>query len=99
MLNTKDYLTSIVRTIVPVTMGAILTWLAAHNIVIDGIFQDNLRLLLELVITGAYYALVRGFEHYVSPKFGWLLGIAKAPNYVEEPAVTKMETPDPATAK
>lgn len=96
MLNFKDLLASIVRTVVPVAMGAVLTYLATKNITLDETFQANLRYLLEILITGAYYAIVRAFEHYVSPKFGWLLGLAKAPNYVTT-AAEKLIQPEEFT--
>jgi hypothetical protein len=36
---------------------------------------------LTALSTGVYYLVVRVFEHYVSPRFGWLLGFPAAPTY------------------
>jgi hypothetical protein len=37
--------------------------------------------LLTYVVGGVYYVVVRAAEHYLAPSFGWLLGVAKEPQY------------------
>ncbi len=78
---------SIVRTIVPIVVGAVLGWLAAANVPVDPDFEGTLTTLLTAVLTTAYYVAVRLFETYISPKLGWLLGYAKTPDsYSKEQA-------------
>jgi hypothetical protein len=72
--STSDLETSLVRTLIPVIVGAVAGWLAHHGI-------HEPLVLITSVITYAYYLIARILEHYLSPKFGWLLGAAKAPAY------------------
>lgn len=71
-----DLAKSYVRTIVPAVVGAIIAWALHHGHDIHGYEAQ-----LTVVITGLYYGLARLLEHYVSPRFGWLLGAATAPLY------------------
>jgi hypothetical protein len=71
-----DLAKSYVRTIVPAVVGAIIAWALHHGHDIHGYEAQ-----LTVVITAGYYGLARLLEHYVSPKFGWLLGAATAPKY------------------
>lgn len=76
---------SIIRTIVPVVAGQLLGWLAVIGIVdASGELESSLVSLVTIIITGAYYGLVRLLESKVSPKFGWLLGLATEPEYKQE---------------
>lgn len=70
---------SIVRTIVPVIVGSIVGWVVALGIVIDPQFEVLLGTLLTAGFTGLYYVAIRVLETYVTPRFGWLLGLAKTP--------------------
>lgn len=70
---------SIVRTIVPVVVGFFLQLAVTWNLPLDPEFEGTLTALLTLLLTTAYYVAVRLFETYISPKLGWLLGYAKAP--------------------
>ncbi len=73
---------SIIRTFVPVLVGQILTWLASYQILdTDGQISAALITILTLIFTTGYYAIARLLETFVSKKFGWLLGYAKAPEY------------------
>lgn len=73
---------SLIRTFVPVLVGQIITWLAAQGILdATGEISGLLITVFTLVFTTAYYALARYLETFVSAKFGWLLGYAKAPEY------------------
>jgi len=75
---------SIVRTIVPIIVGAVIGWATTQGIALDPEFEVSLILAITAAFQGIYYILVRLFELYVSPKFGWLLGLAKAPEYKQE---------------
>lgn len=72
---------SIVRTIVPIVVGLVIGWTTAQGIDLDPEFESSLTLAIMAAFQGVYYVVVRLFETYASPKFGWLLGLAKAPDY------------------
>lgn len=74
---------SIVRTFVPIIVGAVVGWFVTAGITLDPEFETALTLVVGAAFSGIYYVAVRVFETYVSPKFGWLLGLAKEPVYVE----------------
>ncbi len=77
----KALFDSTVRTIVPIVVGAVIAFAVARGIALDPEFELSLTLALTALFQGIYYIGVRLFETYVSPKFGWLLGLAKAPEY------------------
>jgi hypothetical protein len=70
-----------IRTIVPLAVGTLLTWLAtSRHIVVSPHSKDMLVALALAVTTAVYYSLVRLLEHYV-PQAGVLLGVPAKPNY------------------
>ncbi len=97
----SNYITSVIRTIVPVIVGSVAGFLLKHGIDIHG---DELATVLIAACISGYYSLVR-FIETKKPSFGWLLGVAKSPGaYVTatETAVVVKEdekaivVPDPA---
>jgi hypothetical protein len=76
---------SLVRTYVPWLVGAAVGWLVSLGIPLDPELETSLTFALMGAASALYYIGVRLFELYVSPKFGWLLGLAKAPEYPKEP--------------
>lgn len=82
--------TSFVRTIVPPIVGIVLGWFAGLGIPVDPEFESALTAALSLAFTAAYYLVARLLETHVAPRFGWLLGSAKAPVYVS-PTTNKDE--------
>lgn len=87
-------LTSLVRTITPVVVGAVVSFFTSRGIDVDPELETNLALLIALAATVLYYLIVRLLETYVTPKLGWLLGVAKSP------AVYTAESPaDPNAAR
>lgn len=72
---------SIVRTVIPIAIGAVTGWLAAASIPVDPEFADALQAVLSLALGSVYYVAVRLFETHVSPKFAALLGSTKQPSY------------------
>lgn len=76
----SNYLTSIIRTIVPLVMGFIISYLARKGITLDEELNANLAMLIQLVVTALYYIVVRYLESKKS-EFGWLLGSPTAPKY------------------
>ena len=79
---------SVVRTIVPVIVGAVLSWFVSIGITLDAQFEVLFGTLLTAIFTSIYYVAVRLLETYVTPKFGWLLLFPKTPAVytVESPA-------------
>lgn len=78
-----DQITSLIRTYVPLGVGIALSWLSRK---VGFIVDEQSQLTLTTVFTGfataAYYTVARLLEK-VNPKFGWLLGSAKAPTYTK----------------
>jgi len=70
---------SIVRTLVPIIVGAVIAFAVAHGITLDDQFESLLTAALTLGFSGVYYIVIRLLETYVTPKLGWLLGLAKTP--------------------
>lgn len=77
----SDTVIAQIRTIVPIAVGALLTWLATKfKIVIDEQTQTQLVLGLQGLITAVYYSVVRILEDRF-PQLGILLGSTKKPVY------------------
>lgn len=79
----KPFFDSLVRTVVPVAVGAVVAFFVTSGFALDPEFEVALTALLTGLLTVAYYGVARLLELYVAPKFGWLLGLAKAPVYPE----------------
>lgn len=71
---------SIVRTLVPVIVGSVASWGISLGLPVDDELKLALTSLLTLALTGLYYIGVRLLETFVTPKLGWLLGLAKSPD-------------------
>ncbi len=69
---------SLLRTGVPALVGWLITLAAKYGLDLD---PAALSGVLVPVIGFAYYALFRVAEEHVSPKFGWLLGYGRPPQY------------------
>ena len=69
---------SLVRTVVPIVVGAVVSALAKLKLGIDA---EAATAVVTVVISTAYYTGVRLMEEFVSPAWGRLLGIAKIPTY------------------
>lgn len=76
----NDIVTSVIRTVVPSIVGAILGVLAAHGINLDAQAAANLTGFLTALFGALYYVIVRILEQR-NPKAGILLGKAKQPEY------------------
>lgn len=89
----NNYVTSIIRTWVPLGIGALITWLSANlGFIIDEESQVGLSIAFTGFVVGLYYAVVRKLEVQF-PQFGWLLGLAKSPGY--SPAAPPAPAPGP----
>lgn len=73
-------LASILRTIVPVVVGWLILQAVRLGITIDSAWLSG---VVQGGITVVFYALVRYAETYGSNAWGWLLGLAKQPVYVD----------------
>lgn len=70
----RQYGASLERLIVPSIVGAITGWLVNHSITVD-------PALVAILVSGLYFAIIRALEHWISPKFSWLLGSPHTPVY------------------
>lgn len=77
----RDLFDSFVRTFVPVIVGAVVSWLSLTGVELDASLEGSLTVVVTAGITAVYYVVARLLEVYVAPQFGWLLGVAKAPEY------------------
>lgn len=75
---------SIVRTVVPIVVGAVLGWLAIAGIELDSEFETALTAFVTALFAAVWYIAARIFETYVSPKLGVLLGLPKSPDSYSE---------------
>src|SRR5215213_8099715 len=73
-----DFFASQIRTLVPIFVGAVLSWLARRGFNLD---EAEITVWLTPLVIGGYYFVVRTLEKRF-PAFGWLLGLAKQPEYV-----------------
>jgi hypothetical protein len=76
---TTTLLPSLIRTGVPLLVGYLL---AIPVVKALGVTADQATSLVTVLLSGAYYLLVRLAEHFGSSRFGWLLGYPAAPAYV-----------------
>jgi len=79
-----DILASVVRTVVPLVIGYVITWASQIGFTVSEDQSAALAALLTGVISAIYYAIVRFLETNYSDKWGWLLGWATAPTYTKE---------------
>ena len=75
-------LTSLIRTLVPLIVGFLIS---IPVIAGTGVSSEQLAGLVTALVTAGYYALARFLEAKVSPSFGWLLGKPGAPVYPPTP--------------
>lgn len=81
-----DTLASLWRTLVPVLVGTLVAWLAHAGIGVDSAAATT---WLTGAFSAGYYALFRLLEAHASPRFGWLLGLARPPAYPDTAAYTR----------
>jgi Na+/pantothenate symporter len=86
----SNWFISVVRTVVPTIVGAVIAWLTVHgfdwlNLVAYG---DQISAWLVVVCISLYYALARWLEQKF-PQAGILLGYVRKPVYVPETVPTE----------
>lgn len=79
----SNYVTSLIRTYVPLGVGVLVSWLASLGITVSDSAQTALVAGLGALAAAVYYALVRLLENRW-PWFGRLLGKPTAPKYIDE---------------
>lgn len=75
----NDLIPSLIRTYVPIIVGALAGWLAALNINVTDDTKAALVLGISGLASAAYYTAIRLLEKRW-PWFGSLLGLAKSPD-------------------
>jgi uncharacterized membrane protein (DUF441 family) len=80
----NSFVTSLIRTYVPIGVGAVIAWLATLGLQLDAETQTSLVIALTGIIQAAYYFIARWIEKRF-PQIGTiLLGSSKAPVYREK---------------
>lgn len=79
MLTLNTLGPSLIRTYVPVIVGAFLSWLITLGIELDAQASAGLVTFLTALLIGIYYTAVRLLEQRW-PAVGALLGLAKSPD-------------------
>lgn len=88
MSKANAILVNVLRTVVPIIVGAIVAALAKAGITgLDGVATE----LVTTVCTVLYWAVFRALETKVGPAWGWLLGYAQVPSYGSVPAAPAPE--------
>ena len=81
---------SLVRTVVPLVAGFLITQLVRLGVTLD---QATVTTFVGAAITAVYYALFRFAETHLGSGFGWFLGMARPPQYpadASKPTVTSV---------
>lgn len=76
-----DSVIGFIRTIVPVIVGTIIAFFVDKGIDISSSDEGAIAAGLVAVCIAAYYALVSFLERKFGEKWGYLLGVPKAPHY------------------
>lgn len=76
----SNTIVSLIRTYVPVAVGAALAWLLTLGVQVDAEAQAGLVTGLTGVLIAAYYAVARALERRW-PWVGYLLGVPAEPTY------------------
>lgn len=85
-MNFNDLAKAHVRTIVPAIVGLVITLALRAGVDLHGYAP-----FITTAVTAVYYSAARLAEEYVSPRFGWLLGVATKPKYAR--AADAVQTP------
>lgn len=83
--NLSNVIVANIRTVVPIIVGVVLTWVAAKlGIVVDEDTRMTAAAFAVLIVTGVWYGVVHWVEQKW-PSAGWLFGKAAPPYYNELP--------------
>jgi uncharacterized protein (DUF697 family) len=81
-MSVTDYVLSVIRTWVPILVGTVGGWLAAHGLNLDPSVAIGATAALAGIASGVYYAVVRALE-LKFPFLGALLGHTAKPTYAK----------------
>lgn len=76
----SDFVTSVIRTWVPILVGAAASWLTTKGVELTPEATAGLATFLTALFGGVYYVVVRLLERQW-PQVGVLLGSTKKPEY------------------
>lgn len=76
----NDLFTSVVRTVVPMIVGSVASFLATKGVDLDAATLAGLSAFLAGLFSALYYILARFLEQKF-PQLGVLLGSKKTPEY------------------
>ena len=76
----SNFITGLIRTYVPIIVGAIVAWATSVGLELDGETQAGLIVGLTGLLQAGYYLLIRWLETKY-PRIGVLLGKATQPEY------------------
>lgn len=82
----QNFVTSLIRTYVPIIVGALVAWLVTVGVELDADTQAGLIVAMTGALQAVYYLVVRLLERKF-PQLGVLLGSAQKPVYVESTSV------------
>lgn len=80
----NDFAVSLIRTNVPIVVGAFIAWMISLGITVPEGSEEPLIVALTAALIAGYYFLVRLLEKKW-PAFGFLLGTRKEPAYPVAP--------------
>ena len=80
----NNFVTSLIRTYVPIAVGAFIAFLATRGVDIDPQAQAGLITFVTAVLQGVYYLVARLLEQKLPKLGGLLLGSSKAPEYTDK---------------
>ena len=87
MITLNTLAPSLIRTYVPIIVGALVAWLLTLGVNLDAGAQTGLIVFLTGLLQAVYYTLIRLAERQW-PQIGVLLGLAKTPDsYSNDQAV------------
>jgi hypothetical protein len=76
----SNFLIGLIRTWVPIGVGAFFAWLVTLGVELDAGTQAAAVIALTGLLQGGYYTAVRFLAEW-KPSLGILLGVNKAPEY------------------
>ena len=85
----SNLITSQIRTVTPIIIGAVVSYLATLGLEIDTDTQASMVIALTGLLQALYYLVARLLEQKF-PKLGILLGSTKKPEYEDKP-FTKLD--------
>jgi hypothetical protein len=83
-MKLNDTFIGLIRTWVPIGVGAVIAWFATQGLALDYETQNAAIIALTGATQAVYYSVVRLLENQF-PAIGWLLGSAKTPVYFNNP--------------